>query len=263
MPRLAANLSMLFQEVPFPDRFALAARAGFRGVEAQFPYASDSAMLAGRLAENGLVQVLHNLPAGDWDAGERGLACLPGREAEFREGVGQAIAYATALGCRRLNCLAGIAPDGADPATLRETFIGNLRHAAGRLADAEILLLIEPINTTDNPGFFLNGTRQALDIIDEVGAPNLRLQYDAYHMQIMEGDPAGTIAACLDRIGHIQIADHPGRHEPGSGEIDFDFLLRHLDAIGYEGWVGCEYIPAETTVAGLGWARPWLAGGGG
>lgn len=263
MPRLAANLSMLFQEVPFPDRFGRAARAGFRGVECQFPYAWDSALLARRLADHDLVQVLHNLPAGDWQAGERGLACLPGREAEFRDGVEQAIAWAGALGCRRLNCLAGIAPDGADPAALRETFIGNLRRAARRLADEDILLLIEPINTRDMPGFFLNGSRQALDIIDAVGAANLRLQYDAYHMQVMEGDLARTIAASLDRIGHIQIADNPGRHEPGSGEIDFDLLLRHLDAIGYDGWVGCEYIPATTTEAGLGWARPWLEGAGG
>ena len=261
MPRFAANLTMLFGEVPFLDRFEAAARAGFRGVEYLFPYEWPAAELRARLDRHGLVQVLHNLPAGDWGKGERGIACLPDRVAEFRAGVARAAEYAAALGCPRVNCLAGIAPAGADPARLRETLVGNLRFAAARLGDAGIRLVVEPINTRDMPGFFLHRTAQALSVLDEVGAPEVGLQYDAYHMQVMEGDLARTLENCLPRIGHVQIADVPGRHEPGTGEIHYPFLFDLLDRLGYAGWVGCEYRPAGTTEAGLGWFAPWRGRG--
>jgi hydroxypyruvate isomerase len=253
MPKFAANLTMLFNEVAFLDRFAAARRAGFAGVEYLFPYEHDAKEIRRRLDEQGLTQVLHNLPAGNWGGGERGIACHPDRVAEFEEGVTRAIQYATALGCRQLNCLAGIAPAGVDEVRARTTFVANLRGAAGRLQDAGIRLLIEPINTRDIPGFFLRTTAQALEIMGEVGSDNLFLQYDVYHMQIMEGDLATTIQKHLDRIAHVQIADNPGRHEPGTGEINYDFLFDHLDRIGYDGWVGCEYKPAASTESGLGW----------
>jgi len=259
MPRFAANLTMLFSEVEFPERFAAAARAGFRGVEYLFPYPYPADALADRLRRHGLEQVLHNLPAGDWAAGERGIACLPGREGEFQDGVGRAVDYARALGCPRVNCLAGIAPAGVAPEVLRETLVGNLRFAARALGRVGVELLVEPINTRDIPGFFLRHTAQALSILDDVGETNARLQYDAYHMQVMEGDLARTLEANLPRIGHVQVADNPGRHEPGTGEIHYPFLFTHLDRIGYRGWVGCEYKPATTTEAGLGWFEPWRA----
>jgi len=257
MPRFAANLSMLFADVPFPDRFAAAARAGFRAVECQFPYPFAKEDIAERLRRHGLELVLHNLPAGDWEKGERGLACIPGRERELEEGVARGVEYARALGCPRLNCLAGVATPGTEPGRLREALVRNLRLAAARLADAGLELLVEPLNTRDVPGFFLSRTEQALSILDEVGAPNLHLQFDAYHMQVMEGDLATTLQRHLARIGHVQIADNPGRHEPGTGEIHYPFLFAHLDRIGYRGWVGCEYRPATTTEAGLGWFAPW------
>jgi len=253
MPRFAANLSMLFNEVDFLDRFGLAAKAGFRGVEYLFPYAYPASALAERLGAHGLEQVLHNLPAGDWAKGERGIACHPDRVGEFRDGVGLALEYARALRCPRLNCLAGIAPPGIPPERLRETLVTNLRFAAAEAAKAGIELLVEAINTRDIPGFYVCHTSQALAVLDAVGAPNARLQYDVYHMQVMEGDLARTLEANLPRIGHVQIADNPGRHEPGTGEIHFPFLFAHLDRIGYRGWVGCEYKPATTTEAGLGW----------
>lgn len=253
MPRFAANLSMLFTELPFLDRFDAAAKAGFDAVEFLFPYAFPTAEIKARLDANGLALVLHNLPAGDWDAGERGIACLPDRVAEFRRGVGQAIEVATQLRVPRLNCLAGKAPAGANDSALRETFVANLEFAAAELGKSGLTLLIEPINTFDIPGFYLNRTPQALGIIDEVGAANLFVQYDIYHAQRMEGELAATLAKHLARIGHVQIADNPGRNEPGSGEINYDFLFSHLDAIGYAGHVGCEYKPATTTEAGLGW----------
>ena len=259
MPKLAANLSMLFTELDFTDRFKAAAQAGFKGVEYLFPYAFDKADLARHLRDNDLVQVLHNLPAGDWEAGERGIACLPGRIREFHEGVDRAIDYARALGCPVVNCLAGIVPDGVDRAHAHRIFVENLRYAAPRLQDAGIRLVIEPINTFDIPGFFLSRTDQALDIIDEVGSDNLRVQYDIYHAQRMEGELANTLSAHLDRIGHIQLADNPGRHEPGTGEINYPWLLRHIDAIGYDGWIGCEYKPAGGTQEGLGWIRAMTA----
>jgi hydroxypyruvate isomerase len=259
MPKLAANLTMLFGEVDFLDRFGAAAGAGFRGVEFLFPYAYEAPVLKGRLREHGLTQVLHNLPAGDWAAGERGIACLPDRVEEFEAGVGKAIAYATALECNRVNCLAGILPKTVDPGAARETFVRNLRYAAPRFEAAGITLLIEPINTRDMPGFFLSSTRQALDVIDDVASKNLSVQYDIYHMQTMGEDVAATIEEHLSQIAHLQLADVPGRHEPGTGDIDFGTLLTHIDRIGYTGWIGCEYIPKTTTVDGLGWAAPYLA----
>jgi hydroxypyruvate isomerase len=253
MPKFAANLSMLFNEVPFLDRFERAAKAGFDAVEFLFPYAYPAGDIQARLKDNGLKLVLHNLPAGDWDAGERGVACLPDRVDEFREGVARAIAYAAALGVPQLNCLAGKAPLGANDATLRQTFVGNLRYAAAQLKDAGIRLLVEPINTYDIPGFYLNRTAQALAILDEVGSDNVFVQYDIYHAQRMEGELAATLARHLARIAHVQLADNPGRNEPGTGEINYAFVFAHLDRIGYKGWVGCEYKPATTTEAGLGW----------
>ena len=255
MTKLAANLTMLFGDVEFLERFEAAAAAGFTAVEYLFPYAYDAQVLKSRLGDHGLTQVLHNLPAGNWAAGERGIACHPDRVDEFKTGVGQAIKYATALDCDRVNCLAGILPPSVDAAAARETFVKNLRYAAPLLESAGITLLIEPINTRDIPGFFLSGTEQALDIIDAVGSDNLLLQYDIYHAQRMEGELAASMQKYLSRIGHIQIADNPGRNEPGSGEINYTFLFRHLDAIGYRGWVGCEYKPAGNTAAGLGWLQ--------
>jgi len=253
MPRFAANLTMLFNEVPFLDRFERAARSGFDAVEFLFPYAHDPAEIRRRLDGNGLTLVLHNLPAGDWDAGERGIACHPDRVAEFREGVTRAIDYARALGVGQLNCLAGKAPAGVPDAVLRRTFVENLSHAAGALGRAGLRLLVEPINTFDIPGFYLCRTAQALSILDEVGAGNVYLQYDIYHAQRMEGELAATLQKHLPRIAHVQLADNPGRNEPGTGEIDYRFLFAHLDRIGYAGWIGCEYKPATTTEAGLGW----------
>jgi hydroxypyruvate isomerase len=253
MPKFAANLSMLFTEVDFLDRFEAAARAGFKGVEYLFPYDYPAETLKAKLDEHGLTQVLHNLPAGDWAAGERGIACHPDRVEEFRDGVARAIDYATALGCAQVNCLAGIQPDGVSDDEARQTLVENLRFAAGKLEAAGIRLLAEPINTRDIPGFFLNRTGQALALFDEVGSDNLKLQYDIYHMQIMEGDLAPTIEKHLDRIAHVQIADTPGRHEPGTGEIHYPFLFAHLDRLGYDGWVGAEYKPATSTEEGLGW----------
>ncbi|MFP6729948.1 MAG: 2-oxo-tetronate isomerase [Alphaproteobacteria bacterium] len=255
MPRLAANISFLFTEIDFLDRFAAAADAGFSAVEWHFPYDHDKADLAQRLADNGLSCALFNLSPGDWQAGDRGIACLSGRVSEFEDGVGRAIDYAMALGCPRINCLAGLVDDKDDAG---ETLVSNLRYAAQRTAEAGITLLIEPINTDDMPGFYLNRSTQALSIIEEVAAENLMLQLDAYHTQIMEGDPAPIIEACFDHIGHIQVADAPGRHEPGTGSIDFPVLFEQLDRLGYAGWVGCEYKPATTTAEGLDWAKPYL-----
>jgi hydroxypyruvate isomerase len=253
MPKFAANLSMLFNEFDFMDRFKAAAQAGFKGVEYLFPYAFDHDALAEQLRANGLTQVLHNLPAGNWGKGERGIACHPDRVGEFQEGVGKAIEYATALGCKQVNCLAGIAPAHIDPDTIRSTFVDNLRFAARKLKDARIRLLIEPINTFDIPGFFLSRTDQALNIIRDTGSDNLFVQYDLYHAQRMEGELANTLAANLRQIAHVQLADNPGRHEPGSGEINYAWLFRYMDSLGYDGWVGCEYKPAGTTQDGLGW----------
>jgi hydroxypyruvate isomerase len=253
MPKFAANLTMLFNEHPFLDRFEAAAKAGFKAVEFLFPYAYPVAELHKRLKDNDLQLVLHNLPAGDWDAGDRGMACHPERVEEFRAGVARGIEYGTALGVPHLNCLAGKAPSGIDDGTLRRTFVANLRFAAAEFKKAKLNLLIEPINRFDIPGFYLNFTAQALSILDEVGADNAFVQYDIYHAQRMEGELAHTLKQQLARIGHIQLADNPGRNEPGTGEINYAFLFAHLDRIGYKGWVGCEYKPAARTEDGLGW----------
>jgi hydroxypyruvate isomerase len=255
MPRFTANLTMLFNEVPFLDRFERAAKAGFTAVEFLFPYAYKAIDIKERLDANGLQLVLHNLPAGDWDNGERGIACHPDRVAEFRAGVGQAIEVASVLGAPQLNCLAGKAVAGVSDAVLRQTFVDNLRYAAGEFKRAGLKLLIEPINYYDIPGFYLNRTAQAVAILDDVGADNAFVQYDIYHAQRMEGELAATVQKYLPRIGHIQLADNPGRNEPGSGEINWRFLFAHLDRIGYAGWIGCEYKPAAGTESGLGWRQ--------
>ncbi len=253
MPRFAANLTMLFNEVPFLDRFEKAAANGFEAVEFLFPYPYPVQELKTRLQSHNLKLVLHNLPAGDWDAGDRGIACDPARVDEFRAGVPKAIEYATQLGVPQLNCLAGKTPAGVSPQALHDTLLANLKFAAAELKKAGLKLLTEPINTFDIPGFYLNRTEQALRLHDEVGADNLFLQHDLYHMQRMEGELAATLKKHLSRIAHIQIADNPGRNEPGTGEINYKYLFRLLDEIGYSGWVGCEYKPATTTEAGLGW----------
>ena len=255
MPKFAANLTMLFNEVPFLDRFELAAKAGFKAVEFLFPYPFPASEIRDRLTANGLQLVLHNLPAGHWDGGERGIACLPDRIAEFRDGVGRAIEYGTALGAPQLNCLAGKAPAGVVDASLRETFVANLRYAAAELKKAGLKLLVEPINTFDIPGFYLNRTAQALSILDEVDSDNLYVQYDIYHAQRMEGELIATMQKHLERIAHIQLADNPGRNEPGTGEIHYGNVFAALDRMGYAGWIGCEYKPATTTEAGLGWLQ--------
>jgi len=257
MPRFSANLSFLFTERPFLERFAAARDAGFPAVEFHFPYEHDRAALAEVVLTSGLEVVLFNLPPGDWAAGDRGMACHPRRIAEFQDGVGLAIDYARLLGCTRLNCLAGIAPGDIPHDKARETLVENLRFAAAVTKRAGIELVLEPLNTRDTPGFFVSTTRAGLALIDAVGSANLRLQYDIYHAQVMEGDLARTLEEHLPRIGHIQLADNPGRHEPGSGEINFPFLLEHLDRIGYSGWVGCEYKPSGRSEDSFGWLAPW------
>jgi len=258
MISFSANLTMLFNEVGFPDRFERAGKAGFRAVEYLFPYAWKKEDLADRLKRFGLRQALHNLPAGNWEGGERGIACLPGREAEFRDGVMRAIEYAKALNCPQVNCLAGKTPEGIPPEKVRRTLVENLRFAAAALGAAGIRLLIEPLNDQDMPGFHLTRTRDALGLMEEVGHPNVWLQYDVYHMQIMEGNLMRTIQDNLSRIAHIQIADNPGRHEPGTGEIHYPNLFRFLEEKGYRGWIGCEYKPLGKTEDGLGWMKPYL-----
>ncbi len=265
MPRFAANLSLLFNELPFLERFAAARAAGFDAVEFLFPYAFEAEQIAARLQRYGLELVLHNLPAGDWAAGERGLACDPRRSAEFRDGVELALDYARELGVRRLHCLAGRLPPNLGHERAHAAYVANLRHAAARCLEHGITLLIEPINDRDMPGYFLTGSRQAVAVIEEIGAPNLGLQYDIYHMQRMEGELADTIRRHFPLIRHVQLADVPGRHQPGTGEINFPFLFGLLDELGYEGWVGCEYLPQGDTQASLGWLHeerkrhaPWL-----
>ncbi len=258
MPRFAANLTMLFNEVPFLDRFALAAKAGFQAVEFLFPYAYAAEEIRQRLDTHGLALVLHNLPPGDWDAGERGIACHPNRVDEFRAGVATGIHYAKGLGVGQLNCLAGRAPAGVSGEVLHQTLVANLQFAARAFKEAGLRLLVEPINTFDIPGFYVSRTAHALSLLDAVNADNVFLQYDIYHAQRMEGELAATITQHLRRIGHIQLADNPGRHEPGTGEINYPFLFAHLDRLGYSGWIGCEYKPATTTTAGLAWATAFM-----
>ena len=257
MPQFAANLSMLYPELDFLDRFEAAAKDGFKAVEYLFPYAYESGELAARLQAHGLQQVLFNAPPGDWDLGERGLACLPGREAEFRSGIARALDYAAALGCPRIHVMAGVLPAGTQREALRPTYVSNLRWASAQAARANVDVLIEPINTRDIPGFFLNRQDAAHEIIDAVGAANLKVQMDLYHCQIVEGDLAMKLRQYLPtgRVGHIQIAGVPGRHEPDVGEINYPYLFAVLDELGYSGWVGCEYKPLRATSAGLGWLK--------
>ena len=259
MPKFAANLTMLFTEAPFLDRFALAAEAGFDAVEFLLPYDFAVGDLRRALDDNGLHLVLHNLPAGDWAGGDRGIGCHPGRVDEFRAGVPRAVEYATALGCPRLNCLAGILPAGVSPEAARATLVENLRFAAPKLEAAGIELLLEPVNTRDVPGFLVSRTADGLAVLDEAGVGNVRLQYDVYHAQVMEGNLLPTLEANLARIGHIQVADNPGRHEPGTGEINYPAVFAALDRMGYAGWIGLEYKPASTAAAGLDWMRPFRA----
>lgn len=261
MPKFAANLSFLFVDAPFGERFGRAAAAGFAGVEYLFPYAWPARDIAGWLQAAELEQVLFNLPPGDWAAGERGLACLPHRQGEFAEGVEQALDYAMVLDCERIHCMAGLRPAGYDEAELTATYVANLRHAADRLATAGVTVMIEPINSRiDMPGYWLDDVAKGFRLLEAVDRDNVKLQLDLYHAQVIQGDLARTIEANIERIGHIQVADNPGRHEPGSGEIHYPYLFELLDRLGYAGWVGCEYQPQTTTEAGLGWLRQ--AGGG-
>lgn len=254
MPRFAANLSMLFTEAPFLERFSLARAAGFDGVEFLFPYAYAKDQLQQALAQNHLTQVLFNLPPGDWDAGERGIACLPDRVAEFRAGVDQALDYAQALGCRQVNCLAGLRPTTVTEDEAWQTLVANVGYAADKLAGQGITLCLEAINSrVDMPGFALDTSGKVLALIEQVDADNVRLQYDVYHMQIMEGDLVRSMECLLPWIGHIQFADNPGRHEPGTGEINFSNVFGAIDRMGYDGWVSAEYRPSGKTADSLSW----------
>ena len=255
MPKLAANLTMLWNELDFLDRFGAAAKAGFTGVEYLFPYSYPKEQLSEQLLRHGLKQVVHNLPAGDWAKGDRGIACDPSRINEFQNGVTKATEYAQTLGCGQLNCLAGILPPGVTAMEAHDTLVSNVRFAADKLADANIKLLIEPVNAFDIPRSFLQHTKQAVEVIADSGSSNVYVQYDIYHMQRMEGELAATIKANLPNIAHVQLADNPGRNEPGTGEINYRFLFEFLDAIGYDGWIGCEYKPKGTTDQGLGWRQ--------
>ena len=253
MPKFAANLSTLFTELSFLERFAAAREAGFDAVEFQFPYACEPEWIIGRLARYQLQLVMHNLPPGDLAAGDRGMACDPRRIGEFQDSVELGLDYAEELGTRMLHCMAGKIPPHVPHQRAHDTYVANLKFAAAKLAERGLDLLIEPINDRDVPGYFLTGSRQAAAIIEETGAGNVFLQFDIYHMQRMEGDLANSLRTLLPKIRHIQLADVPGRHEPGTGEIRFPYLFGLLDELGYEGWVGCEYTPRAGTVEGLGW----------
>ena len=264
MPKFAANLTFLFTELDFPARFQAAADAGFPAVEYLFPYVRGKEELTDCLQAAGLTQALINMPGGDWDNGERGLTCLPGREGEFQDGIGRAIEYARALKCRNIHAVAGLAPDGGPERTAYEdTYRRNLGWAADQLAPHDLVLTIEPINgKRDVPGFFLQTTTQALAIMDDVGKANVKLQFDVYHVQIMEGDLVHRFRSCVDRVGHIQIANPPDRNEPDQGEIDYAFLFDEIDDAGYDGWIGCEYKPRTNTLAGLKWRTAFGLKGG-
>lgn len=253
MPKFAANLSMMFNEVPFLDRFSAAAAAGFRGVEYLFPYEHPPEKIAKLLRQHQLENVLFNLPPGDWAAGERGITCIPGREGDFRAGVETALAYAISLGARRLHAMAGLAPANADAQELRTTYVANLRYAAEKLAPHGITLLIEPINTRDMPGFYLNTQAQSYAACNAVNLPNIKMQLDFYHTQIVEGDLETRMRKYAPYWGHMQVASVPKRNEPDSGEVNYPYLFRVIDEIGYQGWVGCEYRPAGKTTDGLAW----------
>lgn len=258
MPKLAANLSLLFTERGFLERFDAAREAGFRDVEYQYPYDFPADEVAAAARDAGVRVVLHNVPRGNAERGEQGIACLPGREEEFRQDLERAIAYARAAHCSRLHCLAGVAPANASRADLHATYVSNLKYAAGRLRRESMQLLIEPVSERTAANYFLAGSAQAVRVLDEVAADNAFLQYDLFHMQILEGNLAATVERLLPRIGHMQLADVPGRDEPGNGEINFGFLLPYIDRLGYAGWMGCEYNPRGDTVQGLKWAKPYL-----
>jgi hydroxypyruvate isomerase len=253
MPKFSANLSFLYQEFAFADRFEQASRDGFEAVEYMSPYELPKEAVARMLADNGLQQVLFNLPAGNWDKGERGIACHPDRINEFRDGVKLAAEYAQTLGCKQLNCLAGIVPENISRDKAWDTFTANLAYASECLKRENIRLLVEPINHFDIPGFLVNRSADGINAIITADSDNLFLQYDIYHMQRMEGELAETLKRLMPRIAHIQIADNPGRHEPGTGEINYPFLFKLIDQLGYVGWVGCEYKPLHGTSNGLGW----------
>jgi hydroxypyruvate isomerase len=257
MPRFAANLSMLFTEHDFLERFAAAAAAGFTGVEFLFPYAYAAETLRAALVTNGLTQVLFNLPPGDWAAGERGIAALPGREDEFRASVATALDYARILDCSRLHVMAGIVPAALDAKVCRELYLDNLRYAAAECAKFGKTLLIEPLNLRDNPGYLLSRQEDAAEICARVGAANLKVQFDFYHCQIVQGDLTRILEALFPQLGHLQIAGVPERHEPDRGEINYPWIFERLDALGYAGWIGCEYRPRGATRAGLAWGQPW------
>ena len=259
MPRFAANLSMLYPQHGFLDRFAAAAADGFEAVEFLFPYDYSANELKQRLSDNGLVQALFNVPPGDWAAGERGIATLPGREDEFRSGFDRALEYAAVLGNTRVHVMAGLLAAESDRARHHSVYLQNLAYAADQAGKAGITVLLEPINTRDMPGFFLNRQDQAQAICKEVGATNLKVQFDCYHCQIVEGDLATTLRRDFDRIGHIQIAGVPDRHEPDQGEVNYPYLFELMDHLGYDGWVGCEYRPKGDTSTGLQWLRDWKA----
>jgi len=258
MPKFAANLSMMYQEHDFLNRFGAAAKDGFKGIEFLFPYAHPAAELRERLSEHGLTQALFNGPPGNWEAGERGLASLPGREDEFRKSVASALDYARVLGNERVHLMAGLIRPGEERARHRATYVSNLAYAAKEASTAGKTIVIEPINTRDIPGFFLNRQDEAHAICAEIGAPNLKVQMDFYHCQIVEGDLAMKLRTYIAGVGHVQIAGVPERHEPDLGEINYPYLFRLLDELGYAGWVGCEYRPKAGTSAGLGWLKPWL-----
>lgn len=255
MPKFAANLTMMFNELPFLQRFGAAAQAGFKAVEFLFPYDHPAEEIAQQLETHRLENVLFNLPPGDWAGGERGIASLPGREAEFRDGMAKALAYAKVLGTRRLHMMAGLLPESADHALHRATYIANLRRACAEAATHGIAMMIEPINTRDMPGYFMNTQADAHAIREEIGADNLKVQMDFYHVQIVEGDIAMKVRRYLPHIGHIQVAGVPERNEPDTGEVNYRYLFRLLDELGYDGWVGCEYRPAKGTLEGLGWMK--------
>jgi hydroxypyruvate isomerase len=265
MPKFAANLSFLYNELPFLDRFEAAAKDGFKAVEYLFPYEWSAAEIASRLKAHGLQQVLFNAPPGDWDAGERGIAILPGREVDFRAGIGKALDYATALACPRVHVMAGLVPEGAARETLQSTYIANLKWAAAEAAKVNVGLLLEPINTRDIPRFFLNRQDQAHDVLAAVGASNLQVQMDLYHCQIVEGDVAMKLRQYLPtgRVGHLQLASVPERNEPDGGELNYDYLFRLIDELsrdgGWDGWIGCEYRPRRTAHEGIGWMTTMLS----
>jgi hydroxypyruvate isomerase len=257
MPRFAANLSMMYVEHPFLERFAAAAADGFAAVEYLFPYEWPAATLAAKLKESGLQQVLFNAPPGDFAGGERGIASLPGREDEFRSGVARALDYAAALGCPRVHLMAGLVPTGGTREAQRPTYLKNIEWAATQAENAGVDVLIEPINTRDIPGYFLNRQDEAHAVLAAIGSQRLKVQMDLYHCQIVEGDVAAKLRAYLPtgRVGHLQIAGVPERHEPDVGEVNYPYLFDVVDALGWDGWIGCEYRPAAGTSAGLGWLR--------